>query len=147
VFTEPLPINGNLFCTHYFSFKASCHIAPSLKLFRNMRDCNVRIIGGVFLRFIVEIGSGAMIYILSFINIGSGIQKLLKEDTHASHNSYITHPVVHMVKRDRNMRFILSRISVCGYRRGKVCILHLLTPYTHHSELQVIIATPLISTL
>jgi hypothetical protein len=99
------------------------------------------------MKYIVEIGSGVMIYIPNFINIGSGIQKLLKEDIHASHNSYITHPIVNMVKRDRNMRFILSRIWVCGYRRGMDWILHLLTHYAHHAELQVITAPPLISIL
>jgi hypothetical protein len=31
----------------------------------------------------VEMGSGAMIYIPSFINIGSGIQKLIAGDTQA----------------------------------------------------------------
>jgi hypothetical protein len=33
------------------------------------------------MKYAVEISSGAMIYIPSFIKIGSGIQKLLGEDT------------------------------------------------------------------
>jgi hypothetical protein len=34
-----------------------------------------------FMKYAVEMGSGAMIYIPSFIKIGSGIQKLLGGDT------------------------------------------------------------------
>jgi hypothetical protein len=34
-----------------------------------------------FIKYIVEMGSGAMTYILSFIKIGSGIQKLIWGDT------------------------------------------------------------------
>jgi hypothetical protein len=34
------------------------------------------------MKYAVEMGSGAMIYIPSFIKIGSGIQKLIREDTH-----------------------------------------------------------------
>jgi hypothetical protein len=33
------------------------------------------------MKYVVEIGSGAMIYIPSFIKIGSGIQKLIRGDT------------------------------------------------------------------
>jgi hypothetical protein len=33
------------------------------------------------MKYAVEMGSGAMIYILSFIKIGSGIQKLILGDT------------------------------------------------------------------
>jgi hypothetical protein len=33
------------------------------------------------MKYVVEMGSGAMIYIPSFIKIGSGIQKLTEEDT------------------------------------------------------------------
>jgi hypothetical protein len=40
----------------------------------------------------VELGSGVMIYILSFIKIGSGIQKLLRWDTqkHRQHGDSIS---------------------------------------------------------
>jgi tetrahydrodipicolinate N-succinyltransferase len=34
------------------------------------------------MKYTIEMGSGAMIYTTSFINIGSGIQKLLVMDTH-----------------------------------------------------------------
>jgi hypothetical protein len=34
------------------------------------------------MNYIIEMGSGAMIYILCFVNIGSGIQKLLTGNTH-----------------------------------------------------------------
>jgi hypothetical protein len=33
------------------------------------------------MKYAVEMGSGAMIYIPSFIKIGSGIQKLIRGDT------------------------------------------------------------------
>jgi hypothetical protein len=33
---------------------------------------------GVFMKYAIENGSGAMIYIPSFINIGPGIQKLIR---------------------------------------------------------------------
>jgi hypothetical protein len=33
------------------------------------------------MRYVVEMGSGAMIYIPSFIKIGSGIQKLMRGDS------------------------------------------------------------------
>jgi hypothetical protein len=33
------------------------------------------------MKYVIEMGSGAIIYILSFIQIGSGIQKLLGGDT------------------------------------------------------------------
>jgi hypothetical protein len=44
-----------------------------------------------FMKYAVEMGSGAMIYILSFIKIGSGIQKLIGEDTqtHRQHGDHI----------------------------------------------------------
>jgi hypothetical protein len=40
----------------------------------------------------VEMGSGAMIYIPSFIKIGSGIHKLIREDTqtHGQHGDRIS---------------------------------------------------------
>jgi hypothetical protein len=34
------------------------------------------------MKYAVEMGSGAMIYIPSFIKIGSGIQKLIRWDSH-----------------------------------------------------------------
>jgi hypothetical protein len=34
------------------------------------------------MKYAVEMGSGAMMYIPSFINAGSAIQKLIGEDTH-----------------------------------------------------------------
>jgi hypothetical protein len=38
----------------------------------------------VFIKYTVEMGSGVMIYIRSFIKIGSGIQKIIGRDTHTS---------------------------------------------------------------
>jgi hypothetical protein len=34
------------------------------------------------LKYAVEMGSGAIVYIPSFIKIGSGIQKFIRRDTH-----------------------------------------------------------------
>jgi hypothetical protein len=34
------------------------------------------------MKYSVEMGSGAVIYVPSFVKIGSGIQKLIGEDTH-----------------------------------------------------------------
>jgi hypothetical protein len=36
----------------------------------------------------VEMGSDAMIYVQSFINIGSGIQKLIRRDTQTAWRSH-----------------------------------------------------------
>jgi hypothetical protein len=41
------------------------------------------------MNYAVQMGSGAMMYILSFIKIGSGIQKLLEEDTPRHTNSKV----------------------------------------------------------
>jgi hypothetical protein len=38
--------------------------------------------GGTFMKYADEMGSGAMIYMPSFIKTGSGIQKLIAGDTH-----------------------------------------------------------------
>jgi hypothetical protein len=46
-------------------------MAPSVMLLGNLRDSNVDMM------YAVEMGSGAIIYIPSFINIGSGMEKLL----------------------------------------------------------------------
>jgi hypothetical protein len=43
---------------------------------KNLIGCNVGITDGKFMKYAVETGSGAVIYIPSFIEIGSGIQKL-----------------------------------------------------------------------
>jgi hypothetical protein len=40
------------------------------------------------MKYAVEIGSGAMIHIPSFIKIGSGIQKSIREDTQTALCSY-----------------------------------------------------------
>jgi hypothetical protein len=43
------------------------------------------------MKYAVEMGSGAMIYIPSFINIGSGIQKLMGDtQTHIQHGNIIS---------------------------------------------------------
>jgi hypothetical protein len=39
------------------------------------------------MKYAVEMGSGAMIYIPSFIKIGSGIRKLIRGDTHTGRRS------------------------------------------------------------
>jgi hypothetical protein len=41
--------------------------------------CRGNVITEGFMKYAVEMGSGAMIYIPSFINIGSGIPKLIEE--------------------------------------------------------------------
>jgi hypothetical protein len=47
--------------------------------------------GGIY-ELAIEMGSGAMVYILSFIKIGSGIQKLMRGDTqtHRQHGDLIS---------------------------------------------------------
>jgi hypothetical protein len=40
------------------------------------------------MKYAVEIGSGAMIHIPSFIKIGSGIQKLIRGDTQTAWRSH-----------------------------------------------------------
>jgi hypothetical protein len=47
-------------------------------------------VGGIY-KYAAEMGSGAMIYIPSFIKIGSGIQKLIEADsqTHRQHGDFI----------------------------------------------------------
>jgi hypothetical protein len=42
-----------------------------------------RLLGGI-MKFAIEMGSGAMIYIPIFIKIGSGIPKLIRGNTHSS---------------------------------------------------------------
>jgi hypothetical protein len=42
------------------------------------------------MKYGVEMGSGAMIYISSFIKISSGIQKLIGEETHRQHGDRIS---------------------------------------------------------
>jgi hypothetical protein len=45
------------------------------------------------MKYAVEMGSGAMIYILSFIKTGSGIQKLIRRihrETHIQHGDLIS---------------------------------------------------------
>jgi hypothetical protein len=48
----------------------------------NLRDCNVGIIDERFMKYAVQMGSGAMIYKPSFIKTGSGIQTLLGDITY-----------------------------------------------------------------
>jgi hypothetical protein len=47
---------------------------------------------GVFMNYVVEMGLGAMIYIPSFIRIGSGIQKLIGRGMHVQPHRH-THRV------------------------------------------------------
>jgi hypothetical protein len=42
------------------------------------------------MKYAVEIGSGAMIYVPSFIEIGSGIQKLIGVDTEKNTDNMVT---------------------------------------------------------
>jgi hypothetical protein len=42
------------------------------------------------MKYTVEMGSGAMIYITSFIKIGSGIQKMMWGYTHRQHGDRIS---------------------------------------------------------
>jgi hypothetical protein len=41
------------------------------------------------MKYVIEMGSGAMIHIPSFIKIGSGIQKLKREGAHRQHDELI----------------------------------------------------------
>jgi uncharacterized protein YraI len=46
---------------------------------RNLKGCNVGIAEGRdFSNYAVEVGSGAMIYVVSFMKIGSGVQAILR---------------------------------------------------------------------
>jgi hypothetical protein len=42
------------------------------------------------MKYAVEMGSGAMTYILSFIKIGSAIQKLMQEEIHRQYGDIIS---------------------------------------------------------
>jgi hypothetical protein len=66
------------------------------------------------MKYIVEMGSGAMICISSFINIGSGIQKLIERDTqtHSQHADLIS-----------LLLFFFFKIRKVGYRLSH-CFLH-----------------------
>jgi hypothetical protein len=68
VLTEPFPSNNREIFTESL---------PSND--RGMRIQTLRLMGG-FKKCAVEMGSVAMIYISSFIKIGSAIQKLMEED-------------------------------------------------------------------
>jgi hypothetical protein len=48
-----------------------------------LRGCNVDITDGKDLRYTIEMGSGGMIYILSFIKIFFGHSKVIRADTHS----------------------------------------------------------------
>jgi hypothetical protein len=43
-----------------------------------------------FMKYALEMGSGAMIYIPIFIKTGSDIQKFIREDTHTERSDPIT---------------------------------------------------------
>jgi hypothetical protein len=50
---------------------------------KDRRDTHIdtQTVGGEFMKYAVEMGSGAVIYVPSFIKIGSGVQKLMGGDT------------------------------------------------------------------
>jgi hypothetical protein len=51
-----------------------------------------------FMKYAVEMGSGAIIYILSFIKIGSGIQKLIGGIHRYTDNTEIAYALFHFPK-------------------------------------------------
>jgi hypothetical protein len=54
------------------------------------------------MKYAVEMGSGAMIYILSFIKIGSGIQKLMggrDSQTHRQHGDLISQLLFLLIRK------------------------------------------------
>jgi hypothetical protein len=61
------------------------------------------------MKYAVEMGSGAMIYISSFIKTGSGIQKLIGGDTqtHRQHGE------------PRKLTFIFFKIKKLGYKQTR----------------------------
>jgi hypothetical protein len=63
----------------------------------------------------------------------------------AWNNSELLNVIIQKEKHKFNIYTVT--ICVCDYRRGMDWILDLLNTYTHHSELQVITAPSLISTL
>jgi hypothetical protein len=59
------------------------------------------------MKYAVEMGSGAMIYISSFIKIGSGIQKLMGDDTqkHRQQGDLIS---LHLFFRNKESRLKIT---------------------------------------
>jgi hypothetical protein len=58
-------------------------------------------------KYATEMGSGAMIYIPSFIKIGSGIQKLIERDTQTAWRSYNSTFIFKNKIRQKNGKDIL----------------------------------------
>jgi hypothetical protein len=73
------------------------------------------------MKYAVEMGSGAVIYIPSFMKTGSNIQKLIWWDmqTHRNHGdgiSFYVWPTFLILKKNRLMRSLCC-LCVCEYRR------------------------------
>jgi hypothetical protein len=56
------------------------------------------------MKFAVEMTSGGIMYILSFMNIGAGVQKLLEEDAHTD-----THGRTHRAGLSHKPTFVSSK--------------------------------------
>jgi hypothetical protein len=70
--------------------------------------------GGGFMKYAVEMGLSAMIYIPRSIKIGSGIQKLMAErytDTHRQHEDSISFPSFLLKNKESNLKRNLTKIS------------------------------------
>jgi hypothetical protein len=73
------------------------------------------------MKYAVEMGTGAMIYILNFIKIGSGIQKLIGKysQTRRQHGDLISLPSFFQNTESRSIKKRGSR----GYSRQMECVL------------------------
>jgi hypothetical protein len=65
---------------HQQFFTVSGTFLPSRCLANDRTDTHTdtQTDGEVFIKYTIEMGSGAMIYVPNFVNIGSGIQKLVR---------------------------------------------------------------------
>jgi hypothetical protein len=89
VSTEPLPRNDRgIFTETLLSNDRGIFTEPLLSNDRGIHIQTHRLMGGFF-NYAVEMGSGAVIYVPSFIKIGSGIQKLIGGDTQTHTDSKV----------------------------------------------------------
>jgi hypothetical protein len=67
------------------------------------------------MKYAVQMGSGTIIYIPSFINIDSGIQKLIGRDTHRQQGDLISLLLFFQNKESRlKSIFLLMNAAICG---------------------------------
>jgi hypothetical protein len=70
---------------------------------------------GEILNYAIDMGSGAIIYVPSFIKIGLGIQRLVEGETHNTHKTHITYTTYttythkHTERRSHKPNFIFSK--------------------------------------